>query len=102
MIQVEIYRKNQNIHGFKVINHADSYVCAAVSVLTINTVNSIETFLKIPFYCVYEQNGGFLEFYTKEQTKEIDLLLNTMFLGLTSIKNNYPEEIEIMERKQKL
>jgi len=101
MITATILRNAQSeIIGFTVENHGESIVCAAVSMLVLNTVNSIEFLTEDNFTCDYNENGGYLKFSLSDpssKTAGIGILLDAMFLGLTSAKKEYPEEIEIKE-----
>ena len=63
MIQITIYKKPDNQYkGFQVIGHADSVeegadlVCCSVSVLTINLVNSLDTFTDDEFEVTEQEN----------------------------------------------
>ncbi|MCL2571631.1 MAG: ribosomal-processing cysteine protease Prp [Defluviitaleaceae bacterium] len=99
MISVEITRDTDgNIDSFLVKNHGDSYVCGAVSMLVINTVNSIETFTKQGFDCDYELDGAYVSFALKEPRDEnAAILLKAMHLGLTGVREEYPDEINMKE-----
>lgn len=102
MINAKILRDaDGKIIGFTVENHGESFVCASVSMLVINTVNSIERFTKDSFTCDYnETDGGFLTFSLTNpaaRTNDTDILLNAMHLGLTSAQEEHPDEIEIKE-----
>ena len=103
MISVSIFRnKNKRIWGFNVYDHGETSVCAAVSLLTLNTVNSIEAFTGETIECDYNTNGGFLSFSLPEvrdgaKSGKADILLESMALGLRSVKENYDNEIEIKD-----
>ena len=101
MITAEIVRDTQGkIIGFTVENHGESIVCAAVSMLVLNTVNSIELLTEDNFACDYNENGGYLKFSLTDpasRTYGIGILLDAMLLGLTSTRKEHPEEIEITE-----
>ena len=103
MIFVGIFRNNnKRIWGFTVNDHGESAVCAAVSLLTINTVNSIEAFTDEAIECDYNTDGGFLSFSLPEvrdgaKSGKADILLEAMVLGLSSVKENYADEIEIKD-----
>ena len=77
MITVKIFKRSDDFEGFQVSGHAgyaDSgydIICAAVSVLTLNTANSIETL-----------TGDRIEDYEEERS---------MILGLQQIEANYDE-----------
>ena len=101
MISVTL-RRNQKgrLYGFTVQNHGNTDVCAAVSLFTLNTVNSIESFTNEPFTCDYNPDGGFLDVELPQikegsESLEADLLLEAMELGLKAVKENYSDEIEI-------
>jgi uncharacterized protein YsxB (DUF464 family) len=103
MIQTWIYRDKNRINGFKITGHADSgeygkdIVCAAVSVLTINTVNSIEQITRImPLVDSDEENGGFLSVNVPESSDakaelQAQVLLEALEIGLKDISKSYKE-----------
>ena len=101
MIFVTIDRNSAGcICGFSVREHGKNEVCAAVSLLTLNTVNSIEALIDEPFNCEYDPEGGYLRadlprVREGRRCPEADLLLESMALGLRSVKDNYRSEIEI-------
>jgi len=95
VISVKIQYKSNRIQGFTIKNHGSSDVCAAVSLLTLNTVNCIETFTEESFICDHNPEGGFLKWEREGNSPEVDLLLDTMAFGLNSIKENYDNEIRI-------
>ncbi|MCL2400097.1 MAG: ribosomal-processing cysteine protease Prp [Defluviitaleaceae bacterium] len=105
MISIAIRRnKKKRVCGFTVSNHADSYACAAISILTINTANSIEALTNEPFVCEHDPEGGFLQLDLPriergKNNNEINLLLEAMVLGLNSTKIKYSSEIEIEDDK---
>ncbi|MCL1843465.1 MAG: ribosomal-processing cysteine protease Prp [Defluviitaleaceae bacterium] len=101
MIKAEINRDSSgNIKGFTVENHGRDVVCAGVSMLVLNTVNSIEALTEDEYTCDFNDDGGFLSFRLKNpetRTPGTGILLDAMSLGLSSTKAQYPDEIEIME-----
>ena len=100
MIATEISRDaDGNIRAFTVRSHGKDIICAAVSMLVINTVNSIETLTSEPFDCDYDENGGFLCFslHSAVPGREAALLLDAMLLGLRSVRERYEKQIEIKE-----
>ena len=98
MITVKVFVDSEGEYrGVRVSGHAgfrqagEDIVCAAVSVLTQNTVNAIEAFTEDRFLCSVED--GYLDFsFTGEVSKESKLLLNTLMLGFESIRDSYQEE----------
>ena len=100
MIVAQLNKNKQgDIIGFSVKNHGESIVCAAVSMLALNTVNSIEAFTGDDFCCEYDEEGGYLKFaLTSENTSEsAAVLLKALDLGLASTLENYPDEIAILK-----
>ena len=90
MVRVTVYKNenHQNV-GFKALGHAgyaeagQDIVCAAISVLTINTVNSIEKFTNDKTNIISREADGMIDFQIKgNPSKEAVLLLDAMELGL--------------------
>lgn len=97
MIQVEIIRDASKAYvGFSIKGHAgyaehgQDIICAAVSVLAQNTVNSIEQFTDDTFSGeIDEKTGSLTVSFPHGVGKDSRLLLNSMVLGLTSIAEEY-------------
>lgn len=94
MTAVTIYKRSGQYTGFTIKGHAgyadegQDIVCAAVSVLSLNTLNSIEAFTEDQFSG--EEKDGFLSCSFPEALSEkAVLLLDSMVLGLTDIQRNY-------------
>ena len=97
MILVERIKSEhgENI-GFRVSGHAGfarrgrDIVCAGVSALVLNTMNSIEKFTEDKFSCKQEEKSGLIEFIiVSEVSKESDLLMDSLFLGLKGIEQDF-------------
>ncbi len=107
MIEVYIYKnKYGNVYGYELKNHADPIVCSAVSVLSLNTANSIEAFTNEKVICDYDENGGFfhLEVISLKDAITVDdnpasLLINSFVLGVESIEKEYKKEITVKYRE---
>lgn len=105
MIQVHFNYRSDQIAGFKLKGHAESgpygqdIVCAAVSALAINTVNSLEQLVHIkPYVIADDEEGGYMEMKLTNdqfQDSEVQLLLKSFELGLQDIEKNYDKYIEI-------
>lgn len=97
MIQIELLKKNGDYVSLKLKGHAgynyngNDVVCAAVSILVLNTVNSIEKIVKEKILVVKEeQKDGILEVnlsYIKSNDSKV--LLKSMAFGLEQIKKKY-------------
>ena len=93
---VRIKDEYGNNIGFRLTGHAEyadpgsDIVCAAVSVLVINTMNSIEKFTKDKFSCAQDDESGLIEFIiVSEVSRESSLLMDSLFLGLKDIQHDY-------------
>lgn len=87
------------IIGFRCSGHAgfaekgQDIVCSAVSVLVINTMNSIESFTRDTFEYKENEESGMIDFkIVSELSNESSLLLNSLFLGLQGIQEEYGQE----------
>ncbi len=88
--------------GFRTEGHAgyaeDGFdiVCAAVSVLAINTTNAIEKYTKDSFSRLSNEEDGIIDFQLKKPpSKEANLLLKSMHLGLRDMEKEYKKYIKI-------
>ena len=100
MIKISIYQNEEDvITGFRLSGHAgyadhgQDIVCAAVSALVINTINSVEQFTNDVFSLKQNEEDGMIEFHvTSEISDESKLLLNSLFLGLSGIQEDYGQK----------
>jgi len=105
MIEFTFYKnKLGRIIGFKCTNHGTAIVCAAVSALTMNTINSIETFGDCKFSVDLNEDGGFLEFMiVASEDNKIDpialLFLDSLDLGICYIAAEYGDDIEVFVKE---
>ena len=108
MTKVTIYKNAKNeCVGFRAFGHAgyaeegEDIVCAAISVLTINTMNAIEAFTDGTASLETDDEQGFMEYRLQKTTKETTLLLETMVLGLQTMADdeNYSEYIDLEFRE---
>ena len=95
MIKVCFYSKDNSYFGFKVSGHANygccgkDVVCAGVSALVINTINSIEKFTE-DNTVTEEFQSGLVKFkISGKVSPESKLLLRSLRLGLCSIYEEY-------------
>ena len=106
MIKVTIYNNEKNeCVGFRASGHAgqnecgQDIVCAAASILMINTVNAIEQFTGDKFSLVSDEDGGCMEYrLAGDPSKEAELLLKTMVQGLAAMEDDedYTQYIDII------
>ncbi|TGY96743.1 ribosomal-processing cysteine protease Prp [Petralouisia muris] len=97
MIKITIYENSeQEYTAFHCIGHAEyadageDIVCAAVSVLVLNTINSIEMLLSDEFDLRTNQESGLIDFSLgKGYSSESLLLIRSLVLGLQGIQKSY-------------
>ncbi|HBA64475.1 MAG TPA: ribosomal-processing cysteine protease Prp [Lachnospiraceae bacterium] len=96
MIEVTIYKNEKHeCVGFKASGHAEyaeegqDIVCAAASMLIINTINAIDRYTDDKSTEVSDEESGIIEFrLIGRPTREASLLLKTMILGLEDMEEN--------------
>ena len=107
MIKISLhYNKQGDLWHFSLDGHAgyadhgQDIVCAAVSMIVINTINSIESFTEEPTELKEDAGKGYIDCIFPQirhnhGSKEAILLLKSMTLGLESIKKGYGQYIQI-------
>ena len=86
-----------DVCGFLIESHGDSIVCAATSMLAINTVNSLELLTDCKLAYCYSPDGGYIECLTDGLHGGAALLLKAMELGLLSLEAQYGVKLTIKE-----
>ena len=109
MITVTVERRNQEITGITAAGHAlydepgSDIVCAAVSALMINAANSLEQLTDDDLVIEEDQDGGgrLMIALEGEISRDADILMRSLLLGLESIQQNYTNSfLTIREREQ--
>ena len=107
MIKINICRNKEGcISEFTVSGHAgyaeegSDIVCAAVSVLVINTINAIEALTNTVFQCkTDEAEGGFLQVSIPNIHEQADhdacVLLKSLVMGLNDVEKEYSSYVII-------
>lgn len=92
MIQISIKTNSGLIVAFTCKGHAGyedagkDIVCASVSALTINAVNSVEKLTGDKFTC--KDSDGYLSFrFEQKPGPEANLIMQSMLIGLQNIEN---------------
>ena len=106
MIKVTIYKTGGHEYaGFDMSGHAgyeengSDIVCAAVSAIVINAVNSIERFTDDETSCVSDEENGLIQYrFSGVPSHDASLLLDSMVLGLEQIEDSseYEPYIDII------
>jgi uncharacterized protein len=112
MIRVQIERnqlKREQINSFTLSGHADSgpyghdLVCAAVSAVSIGSINAIEVLCGVEPKIETRDNGGFLKMILPSNIDEhtferIQLIIQTMIVSLETIERDYGQYITISDK----
>ena len=106
MVSIKIYKNQDSYTGFECIGHAgyaesgNDIVCAAISILVINTINSIEEFTSSKMDVSTDEEKGIIKIkFLKKPEKDAELLLNSMVLGIESTKKQYSDYIKIVYKE---
>lgn len=105
MITVEIRKSGTEYTGFSCKGHAgyaeEGYdiICAAVSALTVNTINSIEQFTEDAFKAEAADGMVCWKFTELPLSKESVVLMDSLVLGLEYIQETYGKKyIKIVKK----
>ena len=96
MTSITVIKEDNRIIAFTCNGHAgyakesEDIVCAAISMLVINTINSIEALTNTRPIVETDQKSGYIHCsFEDDVTDDATLLLNSMILGLSQIKEQY-------------
>ena len=103
MTTITIYNDKSGKHkGFEVHGHAGfarrghDIVCAAISVLTTNTINSIEKYTDLKIKYDSDERRTRIRFVIKDRPNdESELLMNSMILGLSELEKDYKKYVTL-------
>ncbi|MCQ2495302.1 MAG: ribosomal-processing cysteine protease Prp [Lachnospiraceae bacterium] len=106
MIKIILFKdKEHNPKGFQCSGHAGysdygtDIICASVSILSQNTVNSVEMFTKDKFD--YSEDDGYSKFVFKDIPSDAGrLLFNSFELGVKSIRDSYGKKYIRIENQE--
>ena len=110
MIKVTVYQNHEGVFcGFRMEGHAgfaaygSDIVCSAVSVLVINTMNSIEKFTDDKFKGAIHEEKDVVSFdiISEKISASAELLINSLVLGLTAIQSEYGKKYIKIKFKKK-
>ena len=109
MIHVTIFQnKYKECVGFQTEGHAEyadpgqDIVCAAASILVINTINAIEEFTEDA--CTCDCKDGMIESweFTSDVSAGTDLLMDALMLGLRNIVKSYGTDyLQVADTEEK-
>ena len=102
MTKITFYQRvDGTFQGFHSQDHAgysaegQDIVCAAVSALVINFVNSLDE-LTDDHYHVSQEDAEIDVVFTEELSKEGSLLLRSLILGLTSVEEEHGQYLDVI------
>lgn len=94
------------VYGFHSKGHAgyaeygSDIVCAAVSVLIINTVNSIEEFTDEKFKSRVSEGEVYFKLIGSKHNEDAVLLLKSLILGINGIRHEYGNKYIVVRTKR--
>ena len=108
MTNITIFRdKNQNVLGFDCVGHAgfasfgQDIVCAGISILVQNTINSIQAYTEEGFSCEADEKSGDIHFHFSDIPEhDAALLIDSMILGLQGIQSSYGKKFLRLQFKE--
>ena len=96
MTSITVIKEENQVLAFTCNGHAgyangsEDIVCAAISMLVINTINSIEALTETVPLVETDQKSGYIHCsFEDEITDDATLLMEAMLLGLSQIKEQY-------------
>jgi len=107
MIKITIKKKDSIIYGFTSSGHAEfaksgkDIICAGVSAIVINAINSVEKFTNDQFKLDEQQEMGKIIFdFIQSPSENSQLLMESMVLGLQGIQQNYGKKYIILNFRE--
>jgi len=96
MIQVTIIKSDGAYKGFSFSGHSgyaesgSDIVCASISTLVINTINSLEKFTSDSFMSRADEDEALIEVtFDGQLSPEAKLLVDSMILGVSDVAESY-------------
>ena len=100
MVNVRVLKNSNGYVSFECSGHAGymrkgkDIVCAAISMLTINTANSIMTLTDAKISV--NENDGFISWkFEGDSGHDADLLMDSMLMGLRSVEEEYKKYLTL-------
>ncbi len=109
MTVVDIFKdKEGNYEYFECSGHADDescegedIICAAISILVTNTINSLEVLASADITYAYAEAGAYISCrFESPHDEKAALLVDSMILGLETIRDTYGEEYLVINLKE--
>ena len=108
MTKITIFRnRDQVFTGFDCLGHAgyaeegEDIVCAGISALVINTINSLGVYTKEKFSTDSDEETGMITLrFDAPAGHDADLFMKSLVLGLQGIQNTYGNDYIILTFKE--
>lgn len=108
MTRITIFKnRNQEFLGFTCLGHAgyadegEDIVCAGISALVINTVNSLSAYTGERFETDSDEESGEITLrFLSPAEHDADLLMKSLVLGLQGIQSTYGNDYVILNFKE--
>ncbi len=102
MFEITIFKKQKEYYGFKSEGHSgyaaagEDIVCAGLSALVINTINSIEALTEEAFSLEKDEEKALLALrFDDIPGKEAALLMDSLVLGIEGIQKQYQQFVKL-------
>ena len=96
MTTIVIFKSSDSYKGFTCMGHAgfgragSDIICASISILVINTLNSIEELAKEHITVESDEKDGYIECHFPDEINDkTKLLMDSMVMGLKGIEQSY-------------
>lgn len=102
MIVVKFQKEGINISGHAgYASCGKDIVCAGISALTYNLINSMNALTKDHVECKHDDTKDETQIRFKNLSKEGNLLVDSFFLGILSIQEEYPDYVKTKAQNMK-
>ncbi len=102
MTKITIFQRDNEVVGFESKGHSgyaeagSDIICSAVSVLILNTLNSLEQLTDVDFEGSVDEENAVIEcMITDKNSIESLVLFNSLVLGLTMLAEDNPKFVSI-------
>ena len=106
MTNITIYRTTDSYLGVEVSGHAgfaekgEDIVCAGISVLTINLINSLERLSEDAFSVKEDEETGYIKVWMsyedeEEPSYESQILFDSFLIGVEMLEKEYNEFVKL-------
>lgn len=99
MVSVKVCTKDNAIISIEIIGHAnfaskgEDLVCAGVSSIGVGALNALDELCADK--CLMTLSDGYIKVEVKQNNKEVQMILKTLYIQLQTMVESYAEYIEI-------